>query len=73
MNKRREIALEQALIALLGAAKNKGVSVQGLIDDATALVLDNSKYRQVENPNVALAITEMRDAYQQVLEAERVF
>lgn len=53
MSTDREIALEQALIAVLGAAQDSGVSVAILANAAKGLVLDNSKYRSVEHPHVS--------------------
>lgn len=51
----REIALEQALVAVLGAARERGIDLEDLSSKAKHLVLDHSKYRQVDHPHVTNA------------------
>ncbi|KGF65588.1 hypothetical protein [Pseudomonas lutea] len=61
----REIALEQALIAVLGAVQDMGIDVNEVSQKAGSLVLGHSKYRQVEHPHVSNAhqeIDQARDA-----------
>ena len=62
----REIALEQALVAIIGAAIDSGLDVKSLIDNATAGLLGDASYRWVEHPHVSNAIKVMIDAYDQV-------
>lgn len=66
MSTDREIALEQALIAVLGAAKQAGVDVAALSNNAKGLVLSHSEYRQVEHPHVSNACEEIDVAALQV-------
>ncbi len=56
----REIALEQALVAIIGAAVASGLDVKSLMDNATAGLLGNA------HPHVLNAIKVMNDAYDQV-------
>ncbi len=63
----REIALEQALIAVIGAAKHKGWDEKVLTDHATALMLGNNALRHVEHPHVSNAVREINEAYNEVL------
>lgn len=51
----REIALEQALVAVLGAARERGIDLEDLSSKAKHLVLDHSKYRRVDHPHVTNA------------------
>ena len=62
----REIALEQALEAIIGAAIASGLDVKSLIDNATAGLLGNASYCWAEHPHVSNAIKVMIDAYDQV-------
>ncbi|OXR38889.1 hypothetical protein PSJE_01355 [Pseudomonas jessenii] len=62
----REIALEQALVAIIGAAIASGLDVKSLIDNATAGLLGNASYRWAEHPHELNAIQVMIDAYDQV-------
>lgn len=63
----REIALEQALIAVIGAAKSRGHDEKDLVDHASALLLGNNILRRVEHPHVGNAIRELSDAHAEVL------
>ncbi|WP_439884464.1 hypothetical protein ACTACK_18045 [Pseudomonas syringae] len=63
MSSEREIALKQALLAVLGAAKEEGFDVNRLIERSTELLIDNSKYRQVDHPYSDAAILEINLAY----------
>ncbi|GFM87781.1 hypothetical protein PSCICO_31800 [Pseudomonas cichorii] len=63
MSKDREIALEQALIAVIGAAESRGLDTQDLLSHATALILGNSSYRRVDHPYVDMACKEISDAH----------
>ncbi|MBC3964315.1 MULTISPECIES: hypothetical protein [Pseudomonas] len=63
MSKEREIALEQALIAVIGAAESKGINTKDLLDHATALILGHSPYRRVDHPYVDMACKEISDAH----------
>ena len=62
----REIALEQALVAILGAAIASGLDVKSLMDNATAGLLENASYRWAQHPHESNAIQVMNDAYDQV-------
>ena len=63
----REIALEQALVAILGAAVASGLDAKVLVENATAGLLGNAPYRWVGHPHVSNAIQVMSDAHAQVL------
>lgn len=58
----REIDLEQALIAVIGAYRNEGGNVEDLMREAQTLILDNSPYRIVEHPHVTQACVEIKNA-----------
>ena len=58
----REIDLEQALIAVIGAYRNAGGNVDKLVQDANALILGHSLYRIVEHPHVTRACEEIEKA-----------
>ncbi len=58
----REIALEQALIAVLGAAQDLNLNLVDFSQKAKVLIIDNSKYRQVEHPHVSNAWNEVEAA-----------
>ena len=51
----REIALEQALIAVLGAAQELNLDLVKISQKAKSLIIDNSKYRQAEHPHITNA------------------
>ncbi|SED31501.1 hypothetical protein SAMN05216205_4886 [Pseudomonas mohnii] len=63
----REVALEQALVAIIGAAIASGLDVKTLLDDAAAGLLGNAPYRWVGHPHVSNAIQVMSDAHTQAL------
>ncbi|VVO29663.1 hypothetical protein [Pseudomonas fluorescens] len=61
------MALEQALIAVLGAAESKGLNVKDLLGHASALVLGHSPYRIVDDPYVDMALKAIIDAHAKAL------
>ncbi|WP_323150742.1 hypothetical protein [Pseudomonas glycinae] len=63
----REIALEQALVAVIGAAKSLGHDDKKLVDHALALLLGNNILRRVEHPHLDAAIKEISAAHAEVL------
>lgn len=65
----REVALEQALVAIIGAAIASGLDVKTLLDNAAAGLLGNAPYRWVGHPHVSNAIQLMNDAHAQALGA----
>lgn len=67
----REVALEQALVAIIGAAIASGLDVKTLLDNATAGLLGNAPYRWVGHPHVSNAIQVMNKAHEMALTAAR--
>lgn len=65
----REVVLEQALVAIIGAAIASGLDVKSLMDNAAAGLLGNASYRFVGHPHVSNAILVMSDAHAQALTA----
>lgn len=63
----REIALEQALIAVIGAAKVEGHDEKQVVDRAIALLLGNNLLRSVGHPHVDNAAKEISDAHAEAL------
>ncbi|MNF08640.1 hypothetical protein D3C80_2091030 [compost metagenome] len=63
----REIALEQALVAVIGAVKHEGIDEKNIVDKATALLLGNNILRRVEHPHVDNAIREISNSHAEVL------
>ncbi|HGM5580797.1 TPA: hypothetical protein ACKP22_002484 [Pseudomonas putida] len=63
----REIALEQALVAVIGAAKSRGIDDKDLVDHACALLMGNDLIRSVGHPHVSDAILEIGKAHTEVL------
>lgn len=63
----REVALEQALVAIIGAAIARGLDVKALMDDAAAGLLGNASYRWVGHPHVSNAIQVMSDFHELAL------
>lgn len=63
----REIALEQALIAVIAAVEATGGDAQGLLNSAHGLIMGHSPYRQVEHPYVTMACQEISEAHAEVL------
>lgn len=66
----REIALEQALVAVIGAARSRNIDADDLTSHATALLLGNNFIRWVGHPHVAHAIKEISDAHAMALSLE---
>jgi hypothetical protein len=64
----REVALEQALVAIIGAAVASGLDVKKLMNTAATGLLDNASYRWVGHPHVSNAIQLMSDAHAQVVD-----
>ncbi|CAG8866820.1 MULTISPECIES: hypothetical protein [Pseudomonas] len=64
----REIALEQALVAIIGAAIASGLDVKSLMDNAAAGLLGNASYRWVGHPHVSNALQVMIVAHAQALD-----
>ncbi|WP_227731132.1 hypothetical protein [Yersinia proxima] len=62
----REIALEQALVAVLGAVKDSGTDMDNLLQQSTALIIGHSKYRSVEHPHVTQACVAIKSAMKSV-------
>ncbi|WP_286912152.1 MULTISPECIES: hypothetical protein [unclassified Pseudomonas] len=58
----REIALEQALVAVLGATQDLNLNLVDISQKAKSLILDSSKYRQAEHPHVSNAWNEVESA-----------
>ena len=58
----REIDLEQALIAVIGAYRNEGGDVEKLMSEAFGLIIGHSPYRIVEHPHVTQACDEIEKA-----------
>ncbi|MCE0925989.1 hypothetical protein [Pseudomonas monteilii] len=58
----REIALEQALVAVLGATQDLNLNLVEISQRAKSLIIDNSKYRQAEHPHVSNAWNEVESA-----------
>jgi hypothetical protein len=63
----REVALEQALVAIIGAAIASGLDVKTLMDNAAAGLLSNASYRWVGHPHVSNAIQVMNDSHELAL------
>ncbi|EGT4238741.1 hypothetical protein NLT11_000736 [Cronobacter sakazakii] len=58
----RETALEQALIAVIGAYRNVGGALKSLTQQAQALLLDHSEYRIVDHPYDSQTCAEIEKA-----------
>lgn len=65
----REVALEQALVAIIGAAIAGGLDVKALLDSAAAGLLGNAPYRWVGYPHVSNAIQVMSNAHAEAVRA----
>lgn len=63
----REIALEQALVAVIAAAEAEGVNTQELLSSAHGLIIGHSPFRRVEHPYVTMACQEISDAHAEAL------
>ncbi len=66
----KEIALEQALVALIGAVRLQNLEDKALIDQATTLLIDNSVYRWVGHPHVENAAAALSEAHATALSLE---
>lgn len=71
MTKDREIALEQALMSVVGAAAELGMDLKALSEKANLLTMDHSPYRRVDHPYVTTACGEIGAAVAQVLQIRR--
>ena len=69
MHTDREIALEQALVAVLGAAQDLDLDLVKISQAAKTLILDNSKYRQAGHPHITNAWNEVEAAVMVVRKA----
>lgn len=58
----REIALEQALVAVLGATQDLDLDLVKISQKAKSLIIENSKYRQAEHPHISNAWNEVEAA-----------
>ncbi|SDT98106.1 hypothetical protein [Pseudomonas yamanorum] len=67
MSTDREIALEQALIAVIAASEAAGARTKDLLDLAHGLIIGHSPFRQVDHPYVAMACQEISEAHATVL------
>ena len=63
----REIALEQALVAVIAAAEAGGADAQELLSSAHGLIMGHSPFRRVEHPYVTMACQEISDAHAEAL------
>ncbi len=61
----REIALEQALVAVFGAAAKFGIDHDTLHEKSKELIQRNSKYVELDYPHVASARYELIGAWEQ--------
>ena len=58
----REIALEQALVAVMAEAKKLGVDLDDLISEVKGGLMGHDPYRHVDHPHNTNAIQEVLDA-----------
>jgi hypothetical protein len=58
----REIDLEQALIAVIGAYRKAGGDVNKLLREAQGLIIGSSEYRKVGHEHVTKACIEIEKA-----------
>lgn len=58
----KEIVLEQALIAVIGAIKEESLDLDRVIACATKLLADNTRYRIVDHPHISAALSEIEKA-----------
>lgn len=63
----REIALEQALIAVIAAAVERGCEGRGLVDRAAGLLLGGKIILSAGRPHVEASIREIGEAYNEML------
>lgn len=58
----RETALEQALIAVIGAYRKAGGDLKTLVQEAQTLIIGHSEYRIVDHPGISEACSEIEKA-----------
>ncbi|MEX5537936.1 MULTISPECIES: hypothetical protein [Pseudomonas syringae group] len=63
----REMALQQALVVLIGAAYSRALNVEDLLNHSATLLLGNNMLRRVDHPHVDDAIREISNAHAEVL------
>lgn len=63
MSTDREIALEQALVAVIAASEAAGASTKDLLEVAHGLIIGRSPFRKVEDRHVAMACLEISNAH----------
>jgi hypothetical protein len=72
MSTDREIALEQALVAIIAAAETSGADVRKIIDRAGGYIIDSaSPYQIASNAYSVQAAQEISNAHMQVLSAPK--
>ncbi|NQD79226.1 hypothetical protein D16iCDA_17450 [Pseudomonas seleniipraecipitans] len=67
-----EMVLEQAMLAVLGACIDLGYDVDKLAKHAQMLILDNSKYNHVEQPQASTPHEALERALSTVKSAPRL-
>ncbi len=68
----REIALEQALVAIIAAAETSGADVRNIIEKAGVYILDSgSHYQTASNAYSVQAAQEISNAHARVLSAPK--
>ncbi len=67
MSTEREVALEQALIAVIGAAERLGVDTNDLVKYAEAFTMDKISYRSIDQSDVYMVFKEIGDAHTKAL------
>ncbi|UNK68330.1 hypothetical protein MNO08_09655 [Pseudomonas simiae] len=68
MDTDREIALEQALVAVIAALETSGNDVKAILDKAGVFIIDSgSGYQTAGHPYGTLAAKEISDAHANVL------
>lgn len=63
MSTDREVALEQALIAVIAASEAAGANTNDLLNIASGLIIGQSPFRKVEDRHVAMACLEISNAH----------
>ncbi|SAS96754.1 Uncharacterised protein [Klebsiella variicola] len=69
MKENRDVHYEQALIAVLGAAKEMGVDMSQLESKAISFIEGNERYRMVSSPDNELAASAVRKTLREIIEA----
>ena len=67
-----ELALQQALVALIGAIRTKRLDDRSVIEHAVALLMGNSIYCCVDQPHLLPAMDALYEAKVTVLSLERL-